>query len=137
MFPLGDCPQTLGRLVILRILFESDDGWHADLVEALLFDLGAVRSHVTPSPLAESQLSIGALDRVASVEADVDNALEEDKVGLWELEGFELGPQQVAVLGVKVLKQERVNRAPSEMEKHLMSSPMRRLGKDSKIFTKH
>ena len=53
--------------------------------------------------------------RVASVEADVDNAFEEDKVALGKLEGFEFGPEQVPVLRVKVLKEKRVNGA-SEKE---------------------
>ena len=49
--------------------------------------------------------------RVASVEAYVDNAFEEDKVALGKLEGFEFGPQQITIFGVKVLKQERVDGA--------------------------
>ena len=49
--------------------------------------------------------------RVASVEADVDNAFKEDKVALGKLESFEFSPQQVTIFGVKVLKQERVDGA--------------------------
>ena len=49
--------------------------------------------------------------RVASVEAHVDDTFEQDKVALGKLEGFEFGPQQVTIFGVKVLKQERVDGA--------------------------
>ena len=49
--------------------------------------------------------------RITSVEAHVDDTFEQDKVALRKLEGFEFGPQQVTIFGVKVLKQERVDGA--------------------------
>ena len=49
--------------------------------------------------------------RITSVEAYVDDTFEQDKVALGKLEGFEFGPQQVTIFGVKVLKQERVDGA--------------------------
>ena len=53
--------------------------------------------------------------RVASVEADVDNALEEDKVAFGKFESFEFGSEQVSILSVEVLEEKRVNGA-SEKE---------------------
>ncbi len=43
-------------------------------------------------------------DPSATVEADIDGALEQDEVALGELEGLELGPQRVAIVGEKVLE---------------------------------
>lgn len=48
---------------------------------------------------------------MALVETNVDRALELDIGRVWELEGAELGAQNVAVSGVEVLEQERVHRA--------------------------
>ena len=54
----------------------------------------------------------------ALVEADVDGALEEDKVALGELEGLELRPQRVALVrSLKVLEQVRIHGAPAKGRK--------------------
>ena len=60
--------------------------------------------------------------RVASVETDVDNAFEEDKVALGKLEGFEFGPKQVPVLRVKVLKEKRVNGASENKNRQTINN---------------
>ena len=60
--------------------------------------------------------------RVASVEADVDNAFEEDKVALGKLEGFEFGPEQVPVLRVEVLKEKRVNGASENKNRQTINN---------------
>ena len=60
--------------------------------------------------------------RVASVEAYVDNAFEEDKVALGKLEGFEFGPEQVPVLRVEVLKEKRVNGASENKNRQTINN---------------
>ena len=56
----------------------------------------------------------------AFVEADVDGALEEDKVALGELERLELRPQRVALVRcLKVLEQVRVDGAPERNRERL------------------
>ena len=60
----------------------------------------------------------------AFVEADVDGALEEDKVALGELERLELRPQRVAfVRSLEVLEQVRVDGAPERRRERNRRSP--------------
>ena len=56
--------------------------------------------------------------RAAGVKTDADCPPEHDEVGLGELEGPELGPQVVAVVGDEVLEQVGIHGA-AEMKKKL------------------
>ena len=51
---------------------------------------------------------------IATIKANIDNAFEENKIRLRELEGLELCSEQIPIFGEEVFKQNGVHGAPAK-----------------------
>jgi hypothetical protein len=60
---------------------------------------------------AKTYLTVGALNPIATIKANIDNAFEENKIRLRELEGLELCSEQIPIFGEEVFKQNGVHGA--------------------------
>lgn len=92
---------------IRRLISHFDHSGHADFIDSLLVCRLIVQ--IPFLSLAKSDLTIGASNPIASIKANIDNAFEEDKIRLWELEGLKLGSEQVPIFSEEVFKQNRVH----------------------------
>ena len=53
---------------------------------------------------------------IATIKANIDNAFEENKIRLRELEGLELCSEQIPIFGEEVFKQNGVHGAPEKWQ---------------------
>lgn len=53
---------------------------------------------------------------IATIKANIDNAFEENKIRLRELEGLELCSEQIPIFGEEVFKQNGVHGAPAKWQ---------------------
>jgi hypothetical protein len=74
-------------------------------------DFGWAVIEVSLLSSAKTYLTVGTLNPVATIKTNIDNAFEENKIGLRELEGLELCSEQISIFGEEVFKQYRVHGA--------------------------
>lgn len=86
-----------------------NDGGHADFVDTLDGSRAVIEVSLLSS--AKTYLTVGALNPIATIKANIDNAFEENKIRLRELEGLELCSEQIPIFGEEVFKQNGVHGA--------------------------
>lgn len=110
----------------MALVIDLDECRHVDFVKLVGVRVGDFTLATT-----KASLSVAARDALAFIQTDVDRAAELDVGRVGELERAEFRHQEVAVFGVEVLEQIRINRATANIvisrhKSQLRSTPLTR-----------